>query len=64
MKRYSLFKKLADGASIWVCDADDLAEIVGKMRVLAGQTGLEHFVHDFRFGMVVATSRDLNPQNA
>ena len=63
MVRYSLFKKLGDGSPIWICDADHLGDVVAKMRELASQSGLEHFVHDFRFGTIVATSRDVGVED-
>ncbi len=58
MERYSVFQKLADGASLWVCDTDKFDDAVAMMQQLARQSGREHFVHDFRSGNVVATSDD------
>lgn len=62
MERYGLFKKLADGTPIWVSFENDLAGATAKMRKLDHETGLEHFVHDFRSGVVIATSRSGSPQ--
>jgi len=56
MQRYALFKKLADGAPIWVGFEDDLRQAIARMAELEGQTGLEHFVHDLNEGRRVATS--------
>jgi threonine dehydratase len=56
MERYSVFQKLADGASLWVCDADKFDDAVAMMQQLARESGREHFIHDFRNGDVVATS--------
>ena len=63
MVRYSLFKRLVDGSPIWICDADNLGEVVAKMQCLAKESGLEHFVHDFRFGTIVATSQAPSSQD-
>ena len=57
MERYGLFKKLSDGAPIWVSFEEDLPGAIARMKELDQQTGLEHFVHDFHSGMVIATSR-------
>ena len=64
MERYGLFKKFPDGSPLWVCAENDLAEVTNKMRDLDRQTGLEHFVHDFRTGTMVATSRDGEPSES
>ncbi|HEV2425092.1 MAG TPA: hypothetical protein VGZ29_09730 [Terriglobia bacterium] len=57
MERYGLFKKLADGAPVWVSFENDLPGAIARMKELDQETGLEHFVHDFRSGVVIATSR-------
>ena len=57
MERYGLFKLLSDGAPLWVCAEETLAEAVAKMHDLGQKTGLEHFVHDFSEGTTVASSR-------
>lgn len=60
MERYGLFKRLADGAPIWVCGQDDLAIAIAAIKELDRKTGLEHFIHDFRDGIIVVTSRNGN----
>jgi hypothetical protein len=57
MERYGLFKRLANGAPMWVCAADDLAKAKNTIQTLSQQTGLEYFIHDFHSGTVVASSR-------
>ncbi|HEV3276770.1 MAG TPA: hypothetical protein VG860_08130 [Terriglobia bacterium] len=59
MERYGLFMKSADGSPLWVCAEEDLAQAVAKIRDLDRQTGLEHFIFEFRSAAVVTTSRDL-----
>jgi len=61
MERYGLFKKLADGAPMWVRGEDDLASAIIMINDLDRQTGLEHFIHDFRTGTIIATSRSRSP---
>lgn len=62
MERYGLFKKLADGAPIWVRFENDLHIAIARMKELEMETGLEHFVHDFREGKIVAGSRSASGQ--
>jgi hypothetical protein len=57
MERYGLFKRLASGAPMWVCAANDLAKAKDTIQNLSEQTGLEYFIHDFRSGTLVASSR-------
>ena len=54
MERYAVLMRLANGSSVWVCAADNLAEAKTKMLDLTCQTGLDHVVHDFELGRAVA----------
>lgn len=62
MERYGLFKRLSDGAPLWVCAEENLNQAVSKTREMAQKTGLEHFAHDFRFGTTVAQAGTTKPQ--
>ena len=59
MERYGLFKRLANGAPMWVCAADNLAKAKDTIQKLSQQTGLEYFIHDFHSGTLVASSRKM-----
>ena len=61
MERYGVFKRLANGAAMWVCAANDLTQAMGSLKTLSEQTGLEYFIHDFHAGTVVASSRRMKP---
>jgi hypothetical protein len=61
MERFGLFKRLANGAAMWVCAANDLKQAMTTIQTLSEQTGLEYFIHDFQAGTVVASSRKKNP---
>ncbi|SPE32251.1 hypothetical protein SBA2_670094 [Acidobacteriia bacterium SbA2] len=61
MERYGLFKRLANGAAMWVCAADDLKQAMSTIQSLSEQTGLEYFIHDFQAGTVIASSRKTKP---
>jgi hypothetical protein len=57
MERYGLFKRLANGAAMWVCASEDLKQARATIQNLSEQTGLEYFIHDFQAGTVVVSSR-------
>ena len=57
MERYGLFKRLANGASMWVCAANDLNQAKGTIETLSEQVGFEYFIYDFQAGTVVASIR-------
>ena len=58
MERSAVVRTLASRSSLWVCASDDFTEAKTRMLDLTRQTGLKHFVHDYSFGNVVATSVD------
>ena len=57
MERYGIFKRLANGAAMWVCAADDLTHAKTTIQTLSEEAGLEYFIHDFHAGTVIASSR-------
>ena len=61
MERYGIFKRLGNGAAMWVCAADELTQAKGTIEALSRQNGLEYFIHDFHAGSVVASSRKTKP---
>jgi hypothetical protein len=61
MERYGIFKRLGNGAAMWVCAADDLTKAKSTIQTLSEETGLEYFIHDFQAGSVVASSWTKKP---
>jgi hypothetical protein len=59
MERYGLFKRLSNGAPMWVCASDDLAKAKDIIQTLSELSGLEYFIHDFQAGTLVASSRKM-----
>ena len=63
-ERYAVFKRLPDGAAVWVSPEKDLAEAKKKITELAEQDSVEYFVHDFVLGKIVALAPGVNPADA
>jgi len=61
MEQYGLFKRLSNGAAMWVGAANDLTQAKDTIQTLSDQTGLEYFIHDFHAGTVVASYRRKKP---
>ena len=53
LERYGIFRKLPDGSPLWVEAENDLQKAMQRMRDLAGQDGMEYFVHDFQVGVSI-----------
>ena len=56
-ERYAVFKRLPDGAPLWVSPERDLDVAKKKIAELSAKDNLEYFVHDFTLGRIVVRIR-------